>query len=249
MNAAAGSGGEPIRIVVHGTGRMAKAIAASVETEIRTDVALLALVGPQPPDWKTDIAWCSRLDELPAPPDLLIDFTLPQGTLAAAHWCGAQGVALLSGVTGLSGEIHAALRSAAGAVPVLWSPNLSLGVNLLAQLAGQAAAILDAGVPVLIEDIHHQWKKDAPSGTALMLGAAVSEQRQGDDSAIRYHSVREGEVIGEHTVTFRLAGEEFDLRHRAHDRSIYARGALAAGKWLVAQPAGFYSARDWLAIR
>jgi 4-hydroxy-tetrahydrodipicolinate reductase len=228
---------------------MGQAIAASVETDERPDVALLAMVGPRPPDWSTDVAWYSSLDELPVCPDLLIDFTLPQGTQTAAGWCRARGVALLSGVTGLSGETHAALRAAADVVPVLWSPNLSLGVNLLAQLAGQAAAILDPGVPVLIEDIHHQWKKDAPSGTALMLGAAVAEQRKGDDSAIGYHSVREGEVIGEHTVTFRLAGEEFDLRHRAHDRSIYARGALAAGKWLVAQPAGLYSARDWLAIR
>lgn len=249
MNGAAGSRAEPLRIAVHGTGRMAKAIAAALATEDHPDVALLAMVGPRPPQGITDVAWHKDLDGMPERPDLLIDFTLPEGTLTAAEWCRARRVALLSGVTGLSPEAHAALEDAAGVVPVLWSPNLSLGVNLLAQLAGQAAAILDPGVPVLIEDIHHQWKKDAPSGTALMLGAAVARQRKGDDSAIRYRSVREGEVIGEHTVTFRLAGEEFDLAHRAHDRSIYARGAIAAGKWLVAQPAALYSARDWLAIR
>jgi 4-hydroxy-tetrahydrodipicolinate reductase len=240
---------EPIRIAVHGTGRMAKAIAGVVAAGDRSDISLVALVGPAQPDWETDLTWCAGLDELPAKPDLLIDFTLPEGTLAAAAWCRTRGVALLSGVTGLSPPIHATLRASAEAVPVLWSPNLSLGVNLLAELAGRAAAVLDPDVPVVIEDIHHQWKKDAPSGTALMLGATVAEQREGDQTAIEYRSVREGEVIGEHTVTFRLAGEEFGLTHRARDRTIYALGALDAGKWLVDQPAGLYSARDWLARR
>jgi len=135
---------------------------------------------------------------------------------------------------------------AAREVPVLWSPNLSLGVNLLADLAGRAASVLDQTCPVAIEDIHHQWKKDAPSGTALMIGERIAQERSGDDSAIDYSSVREGEVIGEHRVTFKMAGEEFDLVHRAHDRNIYARGALDAGAWLTSQPPGFYSARDWL---
>ena len=240
---------DPIRVAVHGTGRMAKAVAAAVEADTRGDISLVALVGPRQPDWQTDIAWYDCLDELPARPDLLIDFTLPQGTLAAAAWCRTRGVALLSGVTGLSRQVHEALRETAAAVPVLWSPNLSLGVNLLAELAGRAAAILDPDVPVVIEDIHHQWKKDAPSGTALMLGATVAEQREGNDRALEYRSVREGEVIGEHTVTFRLAGEELGLVHRARDRSIYALGALDAGKWLIDQPAGLFSARDWLARR
>jgi 4-hydroxy-tetrahydrodipicolinate reductase len=139
------------------------------------------------------------------------------------------------------------VEAAARRAPVLWSPNLSLGVNLLADLAARAAVVLDPATPVLIEDIHHQWKKDAPSGTALMLGATIAEQRGGDVSAIEYRSRREGDVVGEHTVRFRLAGEEFDLAHHAHDRSIYARGALDAGRWLLRQAPGFYSARDWLA--
>ena len=82
-----------------------------------------------------------------------------------------------------------------------------------------------------------------------MLGAGVAAQRDGDDERIDYESVREGEVIGEHTVTFKLAGEEFDLVHRAHDRSIYAQGALNAGAWLAGQPPGLYSAADWLRAR
>ncbi len=176
----------------------------------------------------------------------MIDFTLPEGTRIAADWCAENRVALVSGVTGLPADVLDALESAAAHVPVLWSPNLSLGVNLLADLTARAAAVLDRQTPVIVEDIHHQWKKDAPSGTALMLGERIGTERGGDAGAIEYRSVREGEVIGEHTVTFKLAGEEFDLVHRAHDRSIYASGALDAGAWLIQQPAGLYSAADWL---
>jgi len=236
-----------IRIAIHGTGRMASAIAGTAAT--RDDISLSALVGPERPEWKTTIPWCPVLPDLPLKPDLLIDFTLPQGTRSAAGWCALNGVPLLSGVTGLPGDVIDALQSAAAAVPVLWSPNLSLGVNLLADLTGRAAATLDPDTTVLIEDIHHQWKKDAPSGTSLMLGQRISDERNGDDGDIDYGSVREGEVIGVHTVTFRMAGEEFDLVHRAHDRSIYALGALDAGAWLLKQAPGMYSARDWLSGR
>lgn len=226
---------------------MARALVEAVSS--RTDIRAIALVGPQPPDWNTDVPWYEKLEDLPERPALLIDFTLPQGTLTAAAWCRAAGVALLSGVTGLDEAVRGALRDASKQIPVLWSPNLSLGVNLLAELAGRAAAVLDPATPVLIEDVHHQWKKDAPSGTALMLGAVVAAQRGGDDSAIEYRSLREGEIIGEHTVTFRMAGEAFDLVHRAQDRSIYALGALDAGTWLLDQPPGLYTARNWLAGR
>jgi 4-hydroxy-tetrahydrodipicolinate reductase len=239
------SGGQPRPFAVHGTGRMARAI--TVATANRSDIRISALVGPEAPDWGTNTPWYGRLEEVPGRPALLIDFTLPQGTLAAANWCRVNRVPLLSGVTGLPEEAQDALREAASSVAVLWSPNLSLGVNLVADLAGRAAAVLDPGTPVLIEDIHHQWKKDAPSGTALMLGAVVAEQRDGDDRGIEYRSLREGEVIGEHTVSFSMAGETFALVHRAQDRSIYALGALDAGAWLLDQPAGLYSARDWLA--
>jgi len=236
-----------ISIVIHGTGRMAAAIAMAVAA--RGDVSSTALVGPQAPEWETDIAWFSTLADLPGESDLLIDFTLPEGTRAAASWCATNKVPLLSGVTGLPTDIFDALQSTAHRVPVLWSPNLSLGINLLADLAARAAAIVDPESPVMIEDIHHQWKKDAPSGTALMLGGRIAEQRGSDDSAISYQSVREGEIIGEHTVTFKMNGEEFDLVHRAHDRSIYALGALDAGVWLTGRAPGLYSARDWLSGR
>ncbi len=236
-----------MRLAIHGTGRMARAITRVAAA--RNDVSIIALAGPQSPDWDASPAWFPSLEDLPERPDLLIDFTLPEGTLAAAAWCAENKVPLLSGVTGLTPEALAALDRAAIRVPVLWSPNLSLGVNLVADLAFRAATVLDDDLPVFIEDIHHQWKKDAPSGTALMLGQRVAAARGGDDSRVEFASVREGEIVGEHTVTFRMEGEEFSLVHRAADRSIYARGAIDAGAWLIAQESGRYSAADWLSGR
>lgn len=233
-----------IRTVVYGTGRMGAAV---VEAARHSDhVSIVATVGPERPEWKSAIPWHPSLDELPDTPELLIDFTLPEGTRKAVGWCADHRVALLSGVTGIPADIRSELKRAATVIPVLWSPNLSLGINLLADLSARAGSVLDADTSVVVEDIHHQWKKDAPSGTALMLGERIADERGGDTSGIEYRSIREGEVIGEHTVTFRLQGEELDLVHRAHDRGIFARGALNAGRWLVGQPPGYYQAKDWL---
>jgi len=233
-----------IEIAIHGAGRMAEAIV--IVAQARDDMIITATVGPEAPEWNSSVPHCFSLDALPSIPALLIDFTLPEGTTVAARWCAEHDVALLSGVTGLDSAATEAIRAAADRVPVLWSPNLSLGVNLLAVLAKQAAAVLNPDTPVAIEDIHHQWKKDAPSGTALMLGETVNSQRGDNAAEVRYSSIREGEVVGEHTINFKLAGEEIDLVHRAHDRSIYALGALSAGKWLISQTQGLFSAANWL---
>lgn len=233
-----------IEIAIHGSGRMAEAIARAAQ--LREDLFIAATVGPEVPAWESSIPHFTSLPSLPSFPAVLIDFTLPDGTRTAADWCADSDVALLSGVTGLSDDVRQALEAAADDVPVLWSPNLSLGVNLLAALARQAAAVVDPNTPVAIEDIHHQWKRDAPSGTALMLGDAIRSQRGEGAGAIEYSSIREGEVIGEHTISFKMAGEVLELVHRAHDRNIYASGALSAARWLISQHAGLYSAADWL---
>ena len=234
-----------LHVAIHGSGRMAKAISSAAASQ--DGLFITATVAPEAPDWESLNPHFFSLDALPVLPALLIDFTLPDGTRRAAEWCTENDVALLSGVTGLPLDVRAALSTAAERVPVLWSPNLSLGVNLLAELAKQAAAVLDPETRVEIEDIHHQWKKDAPSGTALMLGETITAQRGEAGGEIDYSSIREGEIIGEHKITFHMAGEEFDLVHRAHDRRIYALGALVAGKWLIEQPSGLYSAANWLA--
>ncbi len=205
----------------------------------------------QPGD--VDAQWYPSLEACKADVDLLIDFTLPGGTRMAAEWCADNGVALLSGTTGLSPEDSEALTRAAAKVPVLWAPNLSYGVALMTALVRQAAATLGVSANVSIADIHHQHKIDTPSGTALALGVAVTEglaqNRPADDAyKLAYSSVREGEVVGEHTVRFELPSEVIELRHQALDRAVFAKGALKAGAWLVEQPTGNYSTSEWLGL-
>lgn len=235
------------RVALHGAGRMAGAFVGAAVRD--SDLEICAVVSPNLPEWDEAVPHLPTLELLTAPVDVLVDFSLPHGTVVAAEWCRESGVALLSGVTGLHQQALDALESAAQEVPVLWSPNLSLGVNLLAQLCAQAAAILQEQTAITIEDVHHQWKKDAPSGTALMLGEAIERARGQGTGSLEYKSVREGEAIGQHTVTFSLAGEEMVLSHEARDRSIFAKGAISAAKWLSRQPAGLYTARDWLLRR
>ncbi|HLF29546.1 MAG TPA: dihydrodipicolinate reductase C-terminal domain-containing protein [Xanthomonadales bacterium] len=235
------------RVVLYGAGRTAATIAAAAAQE--TSVEISAIVSRSQPAWDTRINYVPTLDQLGQVPQVLIDFSLPEGTATAAAWCRNSGVALLSGVTGLPPATHELLALAAQKVGVLWSPNMSIGVNLLAQLCRQAAAVAGPAATVHIEDTHHQWKKDAPSGTALMLGGAIQSHWPTGRIDIGYQSRREGEVIGTHSVTFSLPGEQIVLSHEALDRGIFARGALAAAQWLAGQPAGLYTAADWLAHR
>jgi 4-hydroxy-tetrahydrodipicolinate reductase len=224
---------------------MAKAIGALAAAG--HPVQISGVISRGRPDWAGAVPIALSLDELDTLPDVLIDFSLPEGTELAAAWCGRHRVPLLSGVTGLPPAAHAALSLTAEASPVLWSANFSIGVNLLAQFCGRVAAVAGPGATVQIEDIHHQWKKDAPSGTALMLGESIRAQWPTGPVDIDYQSRREGEVIGEHRVRFELAGETVILSHAALEREVFARGALAAAAWLARQPAGLYTAADWLA--
>lgn len=239
-----------IRAVLNGGGRMARAIREAARPG--DTLRVVAVASPERPDWLADENWACRLDELDAEAggfDVLIDFSLPQGTVMAADWCARAGVPCVSGVTGLDEPARAALDRAAAKVPVLWAPNMSVGVNLLESLCRTVAATLGAGAAVHIHDVHHQWKKDAPSGTALALGAAVEEVRPGDAEPVRYTADREGEVIGEHTVRFEWGDEVLELRHAALDRAIFAAGAVDAAAWLSRQKPGRHHAAEWLADR
>ncbi len=231
-----------ISVVLFGAGRMAGAFAE--QAGYSKQLALQAVVARTAPAWIADTPCFAQLDDLPEKPQLLVDFTLPQGTGQAAKWCAAHGVALLSGVTGLQSGQFQALQQAAKTAAVMWSPNLSLGVNLLAQLARQASTALPAEARIHIDDVHHQHKKDAPSGTALILGAAITAANP--ERQPEYSSQRVGEVIGEHRITFNWDGEEITLAHAAKDRAVFARGAVSAALWLSQQPSGYYTAEDWL---
>ena len=251
------------RILIHGAGRMARRVLAMAPGFENCEV--VGLVSRSKPEDLPSTAWYASLDDFKGDVDLLIDFTLPTGTLVAVGWCACNGVALLTGTTGLSDEDKQALKKAALKVPVLWAPNLSFGVALTARLVRQAAAALGVRADVHIAETHHVHKVDAPSGTALALASTVMEGRgerledllepgqleklsDRDEGELTFSSVREGEVIGEHTVSFRLADELIEITHKALDRDVFAKGALKAGEWLVGQAAGYYSTSDWLSL-
>lgn len=237
------------KALVFGAGRMGRSLVGIAgELPGLEIVAQVSRTPPQPgqggPPFFDSLE--AAQEHLGAVPDLVIDFTLPQGTLAAANWCGRNGVALLSGVTGIGAEVEAALNAAAESAPVLWAPNLGIGINLMAAALRNLAGALDPGSEITIEEVHHAGKKDAPSGTALFLARQLCPGASDDFPGIEFVSRREGEVVGDHSVSIRMPGESFTLSHHAEDRSLFARGALAAGKWLVGKPAGRYSAADWI---
>lgn len=171
--------------------------------------------------------------------DVAIDFSLPQGLEAILALCVQRGAALVSGTTGLDEAQKHRLAEAATRIPLVWSSNFSLGIAVLARLVEQAARALP-GWDCDVLEAHHVRKLDAPSGTALTLGATA--ERAGVRP--RYSSIRAGDIVGEHTVQFASQGERIELIHRATDRDIFARGALHAALRLAGRPAGTYSLGD-----
>jgi len=195
--------------------------------------------------------------------DAVIDFSSPEGCVAAARICAARGVPLVSGTTGLDEAGFAALREAAQRVAILHAPNMSVGIQLLLRLVEEAARALGEGFDVEILEAHHRHKKDAPSGTALRLAETVAaalgrdlreDARFGREGLVGPRPAREigvlalrgGDVVGDHTVFFFGEGERLELTHRASSRSAFARGALRAARWIVGRPPGLYGMRDVL---
>ena len=175
------------------------------------------------------------------PFDLAVDFSLPQGFEAVLALCQARGAALVSGTTGLSDGQQARLDAAAASIPLVWASNFSLGVAVLHDLVERAARVLP-GWDCDIVEAHHTRKLDAPSGTALTLGAAA----QAGGAKPHYASIRAGDIVGEHLVQFAAAGERIELIHRATDRDIFARGALHVAMRLHGRAPGRYRVADLL---
>ena len=190
--------------------------------------------------------------------DALLDFSAPVALETNLHAAVGAGVPILIGTTGLDERHHAAIDSAAGAIPVLQTGNTSLGVTLLAHLVREAAARLGPEWDVEVLEMHHRMKVDAPSGTALLLGEAAAEGRGIDfhsahgparyghtgareEGAIGFASLRGGTVAGEHSVILAGPHERLTLSHSAEDRMIFAHGAVRGAAWLIGQPAGRYT--------
>jgi 4-hydroxy-tetrahydrodipicolinate reductase len=173
--------------------------------------------------------------------DVAVDFSLPEGFDAILGLCVARGTALVSGTTGLSAGQETSLTDAATRIPLAWASNFSLGVAVLHDLVERAARALPGWDCDIVES-HHTRKLDAPSGTALTLGAAA-----GQGGAVpHYASIRAGDIVGEHLVQFASAGERIELVHRAGNRDIFARGALHVAARIRGRAAGRYRVADLL---
>ncbi len=193
--------------------------------------------------------------------DLLIDFTWAEATAAVLEFCVGRGMALVSGTTGHSEEQLSELRRASKKIPVLNSPNMSLGITLLARVVPEIVRSLGPDCDVELIEKHHREKKDSPSGTALRLARGISEARGSQRKAqLRYgrdagthsrdagevfvHSVRAGGIVGEHTVLMALKGERIEVKHAAESRDCFVHGTLAAVRFLLGRPAGWYTMED-----
>jgi len=198
--------------------------------------------------------------------DVMIDFTAPQVTLANLDWAVEASVAMVIGTTGMSVSEREQLAQAAAKIPIVFAPNMSVGVNVLFKIAAEVAAILGDDFDVEILEAHHRLKKDAPSGTAVRLGEIVAETLGRDyqkDAVFTRHgftgertrreigmqTLRAGDIVGEHTVMFGGMGERIELIHRAHSRDNFAAGAVRAALWLEGRKPGLYDMQDVLGLR
>jgi len=212
--------------------------------------------------------FCKGLDQLgcPVAHDLaellpscpgatVIDFTAPEVSLASARKASQIGNSIVIGTTGLSAAQLSELETLAAAIPVFWSPNMSIGVNALVRVLPMLERILGEAYDMEITEIHHHHKKDAPSGTAVKLAQVLAQSRgwtmdevgnygrQGmvgarPEKELGVHALRGGDVVGDHTVYFFGPGERIEVTHRAHSRENFARGALRAAAWLSSQKPG-----------
>ncbi len=207
-----------------------------------------------------------RVDAALAGASALIDFTRPEATFGYLQACVSAKVPLVIGTTGFDEAGRARIRDAAGKIPVVFAPNMSVGVTLLLKLAELAARVLDEDYDIEIVEAHHRHKIDAPSGTALGLGQAVARAlgrdlaqcavygREGttgerDPKSIGFATVRGGDIVGDHTLLFAGTGERVELTHKASSRATFAQGALRAAKWLQGRAPGLYDMRDVLDLK
>ena len=242
----------PLRIALIGAGgRMGQAIIAAT-TEAGAVIA----------------ASLRRDDDLAAgieQADVIIDFSSHKISAEVVKLAAALKKPLVMGTTGHPAEEKKHLLAEAAKVPTVWSGNYSVGVNLLFALTQRAASVLGADYDAEVVEMHHRFKKDAPSGTAARLLEIIREERKLDSSALRHgregitgartseevgiHSLRGGDVVGDHTVIFAALGERLELTHKASDRGIFARGAVRAAQWVVGKTPGVYDMQDVLGLK
>jgi len=198
--------------------------------------------------------------------DVLVDFTRPEASMQYMDACQKANVGMIIGTTGFSAEQKAAIEAASKNIPIVFAPNMSVGVTLLINLVEQAARVLKDGYDIEVVEMHHRHKVDAPSGTALRLGEAAAHgigqdlkdcaiyAREGvtgerEAGKIGFATLRGGDVVGDHTVMFAGIGERVEITHKASSRATFAIGALRAAKFLAGKRVGLYDMQDVLSLR
>ncbi len=264
----------PAKIAIIGAaGRMGRRIAA-LAAEDRAFEIVCATEYSGSPDLGRDLGELAGVgalgveltDELSGDkPDVAIDFSLPDGTMKFIGPCRDAGIAMVIGTTGLTAEQEAEIAQAAETIPMVKAGNYSMGITLLCKLVAIAAEALGEDYDIEVTETHHRFKKDAPSGTAIMLAKSICQAvskdydksvvfgRQGDcprnEGEIGMHAIRLGDTIGEHTISFGSLGETVTLGHSAHTRDTFVRGALHAAQWLEGRAPGIYDMSDVLGLK
>lgn len=208
--------------------------AASLETDVGTLVGERAM----------DLLPVRDLSQVAERFDVLIDFTNPSATMSHLASAMVHQKAMVIGTTGWDTASRLAIESASERIPIVWAPNMSVGINLLLMLLEKAAHIIGSEADIHLSEIHHRHKKDRPSGTLLQMEAMLRSVL--GDQIIEHSCIRAGDAVGEHAARFALAGESLTLTHSVTDRAIFARGALKAARWLSNQKPGLYTMREVL---
>jgi len=226
---------------------------------INQDIGELAGIG------RIGIPIGETVEKLIRDSDVVLEFTSPAATAEHAGLAAGLGKAMVIGTTGLSPEQGEVVRQAARKIPIVWAPNMSVGVNVLLSVVEEVARRLGPDWDVEIMEMHHRGKVDAPSGTALALGRAVAAGREvafeqvrqrGRDGItgprkagdIGFAALRGGDAVGDHHVIFARAGERLELVHRTTNRAVFAKGAVRAARWVVGRPPGVYGLDDVLGL-
>jgi 4-hydroxy-tetrahydrodipicolinate reductase len=263
----------PKLVVVGAGGRMGRRIIALAAESKRFEI-VGAVDKADHPDLGKDagiLAGAERLSvplsaSWPASAQVAIDFSVPEAAEETVKACVARGTSLVIGTTGLTPAQHEVLKAAGRKIPIVYSTNMSVGMNVLFNLVGKAAAMLGEDYDIEIVEEHHRFKKDAPSGSALTLAQNICKAtsqpypdslihgRSGKEALrkkgeIGMHAVRAGDITGVHSVIYGTLGETITLNHTAHSRDILVRGALRAAEWVLAKPPALYSMADVLGIK
>jgi 4-hydroxy-tetrahydrodipicolinate reductase len=262
-------------IVCGGCGKMGSKVSQLIYQN--KDMGLIGIIeSPSHPDigkdWgmslglgKTGIIVKNNLEEIIPVTDQIVEFTNPQVSIQHLKIVSKYKKAMIIGTTGFSSEEIETINKLAQGIPFLLSPNMSLGVNLLFKLAAETAAALGDDYDIEIVEAHHRFKKDAPSGTAKKLAQQIAKAKGINlDEVVIYgregiigergkreigiHSIRGGDISGEHTVMFTALGERLELTHKAHSRDTFAYGTIQAIKFMEGKSAGFYEMKDVLKI-